>query len=72
MISWKVMFFKREKSKRENFMFPRCFGEKIASLSSHWNPPIYTKEKGSNFPKCDLLSQVYTEHMTILFCSLSC
>ena len=31
------------------FKFLQCFGEKIASTSSNWDPLIYTKEKGSTF-----------------------
>ena len=26
---------------------------KLLAPSSHWDPPIYTKKKWSNIPKCD-------------------
>ena len=29
---------------------------KLLASSSHWDPPIYTKKKGSNIPKCDLFT----------------
>ena len=32
------------------------FWRELLAPSSHWDPPIYTKEKGSNIPKCDLVT----------------
>ena len=49
MISWKVMFFKCEKSRMENFLCSHNVLERNASSSSHWNPLIYTKESGPIF-----------------------
>ena len=58
LISWPVMFFNHEKSTMENFYIPiiNVLKRKLLALSSHWDPPIYTKEKGSNIPKCDLVT----------------
>ena len=58
LISWQVMFFKREKSTMENFYGPtiNVLERKLLAPSSHWDPPIYTKEKGSNIPKCNLVT----------------
>ena len=52
------MFFNREKSTMENFcVFTiNVMERKLFALSSHWDPPIYTKEKGSNITKCDLVT----------------
>ena len=52
------MFFIREKSTMENFYVPTIdvLERKFLSPSSHWEAPIYTKEKGSNIPKCDLVT----------------
>ena len=52
------MFFKREKSTMENFYIPtiNVLERKSLALSSDWDPPIYTKEKWSNIPKCDLVT----------------
>ena len=58
LISWQVMFFKRKKSTMENFYVPtiNVLETKLLAPSSHWDPPIYTKEKGSNIPKRDLVT----------------
>ena len=58
LISWQVMFFKREKSTMENFYVPtiNVLEIKLLGPSSHWDSPIYTKEKLSNIPKCDLVT----------------
>ena len=47
LISWQVMFFKREKSTMKNFYVPtiNVLERKLLAPSSHWDPPIYTKEK---------------------------
>ena len=62
MISWQVMFFKREKSRMENFnlcSYNKYFGEKILNpLIQLGSLYLYPKEKKSNFPECDLLSQL--------------
>ena len=52
------MFFKREKSTMENFYVPtiNVLERKLLAPSSHWDPPIYTKEKGSNILVCDLVT----------------
>ena len=52
------MLFKREKSTMENFNVPTINGleRKLLASLSHWDPPIYTKEKWSNIPKCDLVT----------------
>ena len=52
------MFFNREKSTMEKFYVPtiNVLETKLLAPSSHWDPPIYTKEKGSNIPKCDLVT----------------
>ena len=49
MISWKVMFFKYEKSKIENFLCFHNVLERIASPSSHWDPPYLYKGKMVQF-----------------------
>ena len=56
-ISLQVMFFKCDKSTMENFYVPTItiFERKLLAPLSHWDPPIYTLEKGSNIPKCDLV-----------------
>ena len=53
LISWQVMLFKREKSTMGNFYVPtiNVLETKLLAPSSHWDPPIYTKEKGSNILK---------------------
>ena len=58
LISLQVMFFKCEKSTMENFYVPtiNVLEGKLLAPSSHWDPPIYTKEKGSNIPECDLFT----------------
>ena len=58
LISWQVMFFNCEKSTIENFCVPTIIvlERKLLAPSSHWDPPIYTKEKGSNILKCDLVT----------------
>ena len=58
LISWQVMFFKHEKSTMENFYVPtiNVLEIKLLGPSSHWDSPIYTKEKLSNIPKCDLVT----------------
>ena len=62
MISWQVMFFKREKSRMENFnlcSYNKCFGEKIVNPLIQLGPLyLYPNEKRSNFPECVLLSQL--------------
>ena len=57
-ISLQVMFFKHEKSTIENFYVPtiNVLERKLLTPSSHWNPPIYTNEKGSNIPECGLVT----------------
>ena len=52
------MFFKRDKSTLEKFYVTKInvFERKLLAPSSHWDPPIYTKEKGSNIPECDLVT----------------
>ena len=52
------MFFKREKSTLENFyvLSINVLKRKFLALSFHWDPPIYTKEKWSNIPECDLVT----------------
>ena len=57
-ISLPIMFFKHDKSIVENVFFPtiNVFERKLLALSSHWDPPIYTKEKWSNIPECDLVT----------------
>ena len=57
-ISLPVMFFKRDKSTVENVFVPtiNVFERKLLALSSHWDPPIYIKEKWSNIPECDLVT----------------
>ena len=57
LISWQVMFFKCEKSIMENFYVPtiNILERKLLAPSFYWDPPIYTKEKWSNIPKCDLV-----------------
>ena len=63
MISWKVMFFKREKSRMEDFYL--CFNNvlvrKLLAPISLGTPYLYKGKKRSNFPECGLLSQVWTE-----------
>ena len=58
LISWQVMFFKCEKSTVENFYVPtiNVLETKLLVPSSHWDPHIYTKKKGSNIPECDLIT----------------
>ena len=58
LISWQVMFFKCEKSTMENFYVPTINVLERKLLAPHpiRTPPIYTKEKGSNIPKCDLVT----------------
>ena len=55
MISWQVMFFKREKSRMENFNLcsnNKCFGEKIVNPLIQLRPLyLYPNEKRSNFPE---------------------
>ena len=62
MISWQVMFFNLEKSRMENFdlcSYNKRFGEKIVNPLIQLGPLyLYPKEKRSNFPECDLLSQL--------------
>ena len=57
-ISLQVMFFKREKSTIENFYVPKInvLERKLLAPSSYWDPLIYTKEKWSNIPECDLVT----------------
>ena len=55
LISSQVMFFNREKSTMENFYISTINVLERKLLASH-GPPIYTKEKGSNVPKCDLFT----------------
>ena len=57
-ISLQVMFFKREKSTIENFyvLTINVLERKLLAPSSYWDPPIYTKEKLSNIPECDLVT----------------
>ena len=52
------MFFNREKSTMENFCVPTItvLERKLLAPLFHWDPSIYTKEKGSNIPKCDLVT----------------
>ena len=52
------MFFKREKSMMENFYVPiiNVLEKKLLASLFHWDPPIYTKEKGFNIPECDLVT----------------
>ena len=52
------MFFKREKFTIENFYVPtiNALERKFLASSSYWDPPIYTKEKWSNIPECDLIT----------------
>ena len=52
------MFFNREKSTMENFCVPTItvLKRKLLAPLFHWDPSIYTKEKGSNIPKCDLVT----------------
>ena len=52
------MFFNREKFTIEKFYVPtiNVLEKKLLAPSSRWDPPIYTKEKGSNIPKCDLVT----------------
>ena len=52
------MFFKCEKSTMENFYVPtiNVLERKLLAPSSHWDPPIYTKEKGSNILECNLVT----------------
>ena len=47
LISWQVMFFNIKKSTMENFYVPtiNVLERKLLAPSSHWDPPIYTKEK---------------------------
>ena len=56
LISWQVMFFKHEKSTMENFYVPtiNVLDRKLLAPSSHQNPPIYSKEKGSDIPGSDI------------------
>ena len=58
LISWQIMFFNREKSTIGNFCVStiNVLERKLLAPSSHWDPPIYTNEKGSNIPKCDLVT----------------
>ena len=58
LINWQVMFFKREKSTMENFYVPtiNVLERKLLASLSHWDPLIYTKEKGSNIPECDIVT----------------
>ena len=58
MISWKVMFFKYEKSKLKTFYVPTMFWRELLAPHSIGTHLIYKKEKCSNFPKRDLLSQL--------------
>ena len=53
------MFFNREKYTMEDFYIPtiNVLETKLLAPSSHWDPPIYTKEKGSNIPKYDLVTR---------------
>ena len=50
------MFFKREKSTMKIFYVPtiNVLERKLLTSLFHWDPPIYTKEKGFNIPECDL------------------
>ena len=52
------MFFNREKFTMENFyvLTINILERKLLAPSSHWDPPIYTKEKESNIPKCDIVT----------------
>ena len=52
------MFYKFDKSTMENFYVPtvNVFERKLLALSSLWDPPIYTMEKWSNIPECDLVT----------------
>ena len=69
MISWQVMFFKREKSRMENFnlcSYNKCFGEKIVNpLIQLGSLYFYPKEKMSNFPECGLLSQLNMDKLNM-------
>ena len=62
MISWQVMFFRLEKSRMENFdlcSYNKRVGEKIVNPLIQLGPLyLYPKKKRSNFPECDLLSQL--------------
>ena len=42
----------------ENFYAPtiNVLERKLLAPSSHWDPPIYAKEKWSNIPECDLVT----------------
>ena len=52
------MFFNGEKSTMKNFYVPtiNVLERKLLASSFHWDPFIYTNEKGSNIPKCDLVT----------------
>ena len=52
------MFFNREKSTMKNFYISpkNVLERKLLASLSHWDPPIYMKEKGSNIPDCDLVT----------------
>ena len=52
------MYFKFDKSTMENFFVPtiNVFERKLLAMSFHWDLPIYTKEKWSNIPECDLVT----------------
>ena len=52
------MFFNREKSTMENFCVPTItvLERKLLAPLFHWDPSIYTKEKGSNIPKYNLVT----------------
>ena len=58
LISWQIMFSNREKFTIENFYVPtiNVLKRKLLPPSFHWDPPIYTKEKWSNIPECDLVT----------------
>ena len=58
LISWQVMFLKHEKSTMETFYVPtiNVLERKLLAPLSLLGPPIYTKEKGSNIPECDLVT----------------
>ena len=68
-ISLQVMFFKFDKSTMENYYVPtiNVFERKLLALSSHWDPPIYTKEKRSNILECDIVHGIFVQLCLDLF-----
>ena len=51
LISWQVMFFKREKSTMENFYIPtiNILKRKLLAPSSHWDPQFIQRKNGPIF-----------------------